>query len=73
VARPDDPSALLWVKRLLLGCLGLLLLYQFWLFGWVLWWNWVNPENTRFMAIPPRRVAGQRIRKRTAEKTVDCL
>ncbi|HPU78915.1 monofunctional biosynthetic peptidoglycan transglycosylase [Accumulibacter sp.] len=41
----------LWVKRLLLGCLGLLLLYQFWLFGWVLWWNWANPENTRFMNI----------------------
>jgi monofunctional biosynthetic peptidoglycan transglycosylase len=40
-----------WVKRLFLGGLGLLLLYQFWLFGWVLWWNWVNPENTRFMNI----------------------
>jgi monofunctional biosynthetic peptidoglycan transglycosylase len=40
----------LWLKRLLLGC-RLLLLYQFWLFGWVLWWNWVNPDTTRFMNI----------------------
>ena len=42
---------LLWAKRLLLGCFALLLLYQFWLFGWVLWWNWVNPDTTRFMNI----------------------
>ena len=42
---------LLWLKRLLLTAIGLLLLYQFWLLGWVLWWNWVNPESTRFMAI----------------------
>jgi len=41
----------LWLKRLLLGLFGLLLLYQLWLFGWVLWWNWVNPESTRFMEI----------------------
>lgn len=40
-----------WAKRLLLGCVALLLLYQFWLFGWVLWWNWVNPDTTRFMDI----------------------
>ncbi len=38
-------------QRLLLGCLALLLLYQFWLLGWVLWWNWVNPGETRFMSI----------------------
>ena len=41
----------LWLKRLLIGLFGLLLLYQLWLFGWVLWWNWVNPESTRFMEI----------------------
>jgi monofunctional biosynthetic peptidoglycan transglycosylase len=40
-----------WLKRLLLAVIGLLLLFQFWLFGWVLWWNWVNPESTRFMEI----------------------
>ncbi|HAY27055.1 MAG TPA: monofunctional biosynthetic peptidoglycan transglycosylase [Candidatus Accumulibacter phosphatis] len=42
---------LLWAKRLLLAGIGLLLLYQFWLFGWVLWWNWANPDLSRFMEI----------------------
>lgn len=41
----------LWSRRVILGLLGLLLLYQLWLFGWVLWWNWVNPDTTRFMNI----------------------
>ena len=45
------PAGLRWLKRLILGVLGLLLLYQFWLFGWVLWWKWVNPDSTRFMEI----------------------
>ena len=40
-----------WLKRLVVGLLGLLLLYQLWLFGWVLWWNQANPDTTRFMAI----------------------
>ena len=42
---------LLWAKRVLLAGMALLVLYQFWLFGWVLWWNWANPDVTRFMAI----------------------
>ena len=43
----------LWrgVKRLLLGLVVLLLLYQLWLFAWVLWWANVNPHMTRFMEI----------------------
>lgn len=49
--RPALPLLVHWLKRLLLGLFGLLLLYQLWLFGWVLWWNWVNPEKTRFMEI----------------------
>ena len=40
-----------WVKRITLGLLGLLLLYQVWLFGWVLWWGQINPDTTRFMEI----------------------
>ncbi|MBS1226924.1 MAG: monofunctional biosynthetic peptidoglycan transglycosylase [Proteobacteria bacterium] len=40
-----------WLKRLVVGLLGLLLLYQLWLFGWVLWWSSANPETTRFMEI----------------------
>ena len=35
----------------MLGAIALLLLYQLWLFGWVLWWKWVNPDTTRFMDI----------------------
>jgi len=42
---------LLWAKRLLLAGFALLLIYQFWLFGWVLWWKWSNPDFTRFMEI----------------------
>ncbi|MCM8627252.1 monofunctional biosynthetic peptidoglycan transglycosylase [Accumulibacter sp.] len=44
-------NALLWLKRLALGALALLVAYQVWLFGWVLWWNWVDPDTTRFMSI----------------------
>ena len=40
-----------WLKRLVLGLLGLVLLYQLWLLGWVLVWSWVNPDTTRFMEI----------------------
>ncbi|WP_300453650.1 monofunctional biosynthetic peptidoglycan transglycosylase [Accumulibacter sp.] len=44
-------QAFAWLKKLILGLVAVLLLYQLWLFGWVLWWNWVNPETTRFMSI----------------------
>ena len=40
-----------WLKRIVLGLIGCLFLYQLWLFGWVLWWRWVNPDTTRFMEI----------------------
>jgi monofunctional biosynthetic peptidoglycan transglycosylase len=40
-----------WFKRAILGLIALLLLYQLWLFGWVLWWSQVNPDMTRFMDI----------------------
>lgn len=43
--------AVLWIKRLLVGLVGLVLLYQLWLFGWVLLWTWVDPGITRFMEI----------------------
>ena len=38
-------------KYLMVGLLGLLLLYQLWLFGWVLWWGVANPQETHFMEI----------------------
>ena len=59
-------SLTLWLKRWLLGLFGLLLLYQLWLFGWVLWWTWVNPDTTRFMDI---RLAELRIKDPKAELT----
>ena len=40
-----------WTRRLLVTAVGVLLLYQLWLFGWVVLWNWVNPEMTHFMEI----------------------
>jgi len=59
-------SLTLWLKRLLIGLFGLLLLYQLWLFGWVLWWTWVNPDTTRFMNI---RLAELRVKDPKAELT----
>ncbi len=41
----------LWLKRLLLAFFALVVIYQVWLFAWVVWWNWINPQSTRFMEI----------------------
>ena len=40
-----------WLRRGVVALVAVALLYQLWLFGWVLWWNWVNPDMTRFMEI----------------------
>jgi monofunctional biosynthetic peptidoglycan transglycosylase len=40
-----------WLKRGLLVVVGLFLLWQLWLLGWVLFWGWFNPGTTRFMEI----------------------
>ena len=40
-----------WLKWGLLGLIGLFLVWQLWLFGWVLLWKWVDPGTTRFMEI----------------------
>ncbi|WP_263768390.1 monofunctional biosynthetic peptidoglycan transglycosylase [Propionivibrio soli] len=40
-----------WLKRFILLVVGVLVLYQVWLFGWVLWWKWADPDLTRFMEI----------------------
>ena len=39
-----------WLKRLLAGLFLLLLLWQGWYLGWVLWWRVVDPGQTSFMA-----------------------
>lgn len=44
-------KAATWLKRLLLALIGLVLLYQLWFFGWVLYWKWSNPDMTSFMEI----------------------
>ena len=44
-------APLRWGKRLLLGIVGLFLIWQLWLLAWVLFWGWVNPGTTRFMEI----------------------
>jgi len=38
-----------WVWRGLLLVVGLLLLYQLWIFAHVLWWSWFNPSTSAFM------------------------
>ncbi len=40
-----------WLKVGAAWAVGLFLAYQLWLFGWVLWWNWMDPGMTRFMEI----------------------
>ena len=40
-----------WFKWALLGLIGLFLVWQLWLLGWVLLWKWVDPGTTRFMEI----------------------
>lgn len=37
-----------WLKRLLAACLLVLLAWQGWYVGWVLWWKWVDPGTTSF-------------------------
>ena len=39
-----------WLKLTLAGLAGLVLLWQGWYLGWVLWWKWVNPGTTSFQS-----------------------
>ncbi len=41
-------AALKWGLLILIG---LFLLTQLWFLGWVLWWKWVPPQETRFMSL----------------------
>jgi monofunctional biosynthetic peptidoglycan transglycosylase len=38
-----------WVGRGVLLLLGLFLLYQLWIFGHIVWWNFFNPSTSAFM------------------------
>lgn len=37
--------------RIALALLALLLVYQLWLFGWIVYWKWNNPAMTSFMSV----------------------
>ncbi|MDO8788332.1 MAG: monofunctional biosynthetic peptidoglycan transglycosylase [Sulfuritalea sp.] len=39
-----------WLKLGLAALTGLLLLWQGWYLGWVVWWKWVNPGMTSFQS-----------------------
>lgn len=39
-----------WLKRSLSVVFLLLLLWQGWYLGWVLWWKWVDPRTTSFQS-----------------------
>ncbi|HPP45909.1 MAG TPA: monofunctional biosynthetic peptidoglycan transglycosylase [Accumulibacter sp.] len=39
------------IRRLFFILLAVLLLYQCWLFAWVVCWKWVNPRQTSFMSL----------------------
>jgi monofunctional biosynthetic peptidoglycan transglycosylase len=53
-----------WLKWSLLGLVGLVFAWQLWLFGWVLFWKWVDPGETRFMEI---RLAELRVKNPQAQ------
>ena len=60
-----------WFKRGLMALVGLLLLYQLWLFGWVVLWNWVNPDMTRFMEIRLAELQAKDSRAQLKKQWVD--
>jgi len=38
-----------WLGRWLLLAVGVFLVYELWIFGHILWWNWFNPSSSSFM------------------------
>ena len=60
-----------WIRRLLVTAVGVLLLYQLWLFGWVVLWNWVNPEMTHFMEIRLDELRAKNPRAELRQQWVD--
>jgi monofunctional biosynthetic peptidoglycan transglycosylase len=39
-----------WLSRTLLGLLALLVVWQGWYLGWVVWWRFFDPDMTAFMS-----------------------
>jgi monofunctional biosynthetic peptidoglycan transglycosylase len=40
-----------WFKRIMLGLIAVFAAYQLWVLGWLVWWNYYPPSDTRFMRI----------------------
>jgi monofunctional glycosyltransferase len=59
-----------YFKRGLLILLGLVLLWLLWLFGWVLWWKWVDPGETSFMEIRMEELQAKKPDARMAHQWV---
>jgi monofunctional biosynthetic peptidoglycan transglycosylase len=38
-----------WTARVVLLLIAAVVVYQFWIFGSVVWWIWVNPSTSAFM------------------------
>lgn len=53
-----------WLKWGLLALVGLVFAWQLWLFGWVLFWKWSDPGETRFMEL---RLAELRVKNPQAQ------
>jgi monofunctional biosynthetic peptidoglycan transglycosylase len=60
-----------WIKRLLAGLFGIVLLYQAWLLGWVLAWKWIDPDMTRFMEIRLAELQADDAQARLKKEWVD--
>jgi monofunctional biosynthetic peptidoglycan transglycosylase len=53
-----------WLKLGLAMLMGMLLLWQGWYLGWVIWWKWVDPGTTSFQR---QRVEEARLKNPKAE------
>jgi monofunctional biosynthetic peptidoglycan transglycosylase len=53
-----------WLSRGLLGLVILLILWQGWYFGWVVWWKFADPDMTSFMHM---RLAELRVKQPNAK------
>jgi monofunctional biosynthetic peptidoglycan transglycosylase len=54
-----------WLKYGLAAVFGLLLLWQSWYLGWVIWWKWANPSRPRASRASAWRSAPEESQGRT--------
>ncbi len=68
MAKPQFFKTLRW---LLLVLVGLFLCYQLWIFGQLLLWRWVNPQQSHFMSIALSELRAQNPRAELKHQWVD--